>query len=394
MQLGMFPRMSYRNVFFIITFCFLISACVSQHTTDKEPVMPLLPPGVTYPPMTAAQTPGADKVNLGRHLFFDRRLSFNQTKSCAGCHAPQFAFTDGYRRSFGATADLHQRNAQPLFNLVFLERLTAANPALSTPEQQMANPLFNTKFIEMGIKDHEAAVLNRFRNNKEYQILFQKAFPENEDAVRIPNIIAAIAAFSRTLVSAGSAYDRYRYYGDSAALGESAKRGMQLFFSEALNCTACHNGFNFSGGLNVPGSTVNERIYFNTGLYNTNGLGAYPAYDEGLKEFTGKPADMGKFRIPSLRNLVFTGPYMHDGSIAALPEVIDMYARGGRLITQGADRGDGSKNPFKDARIKGFSITPQQKSDLVSFLFSLTDSSFVNNPKYQNPFKEDETKGY
>lgn len=381
-----FPPSRLPGYVFFLSFIFMLLICfftACRNTKDKNPA-PLLPPG--SPPLDEA------KVNLGRYLFFDRRLSFNQTKSCAGCHAPQFAFTDGYRRSFGATADMHQRNAQPLFNLIFLERLTSANPSFSLPEQQMVNPFFNTKFIELGIEGHEEEILNRLRNSSQYQELFAKAFKGKDSTVTIRNIITSIAAFTKTIISSDSPYDRYKYYGEKNALNASAQRGLQLFFSDSLNCSSCHSGFNFSGGTDDRSFPVTQRIYFNNGLYNTDGKGAYPVDDEGLKEFTQLPADMGKFRIPTLRNLVYTGPYMHDGSMLTLTEIIDMYARGGRLIAQGEHNGDGSKSPLKDPRIKGFHITPQQKADLLSFLVSLSDSGMIVNPKYQNPFAEDETK--
>lgn len=378
---------TFRHYFFMVFLAVLFASCSAKKQDD---VLPALPPGIEYPANTVA--PDGNKVELGRHLFFDRRLSFNQTKSCAGCHAPQFAFTDGYRRSFGATADMHQRNSEPLFNLAFLERLTSANPSFTLPEQQMMNPFFNIKFIELGIKGHEEEILSRLRSNNSYRKLFANAFPGSDSAVSVKNIIASIAAFTKTIISANSPFDRYKYYHEKNALNPSAQRGMQLFFSDSLNCSTCHSGFNFSGGINKPSLPVAQRIYFNNGLYNIDGKGAYPASDEGLKEFTQSAADMGRFRIPTLRNLLYTGPYMHDGSMPTLIEIIDMYARGGRLITQGENSGDGCKSPLKDPRIKGFRISPQQKADLLSFLVSLSDSGIINNPKYQNPFSEDETK--
>lgn len=375
------------SYFLFFSIIFLFSACNNK---KEENTLPALPPGVDYPGGTIA--PNAAQVNLGRHLFFDRRLSFNQTKSCAGCHAPPFAFTDGYRRSFGATADMHLRNSEPLFNLAFLQRYTAANPTFTTLEQQMGNPLFNTKFIELGVKDHETEILNRLQNSSAYRELFAQAFPENKNAVTLNHVIASITAFMNTIISAGSPYDRYEYYGEKDALDAAAQRGRQLFFSDSLACSACHSGFNFSGGINNPSLPLAQTLYFNNGLYNTDGKGAYPAEDEGLKTITRLPEDMGKFRVPTLRNLLFTGPYMHDGSMSTLTEIIDMYARGGRLIEQGENSGDGSKSPLKNPRIKGFRISPQQKADLLGFLVSLSDSSFISNPKYQNPFGDDETK--
>ncbi|MBK8609940.1 MAG: hypothetical protein IPL84_08330 [Chitinophagaceae bacterium] len=158
-----------------------------------------------------------------------------------------------------------------------------------------------------------------------------------------------------------------------------------------MKCASCHGGFNFSSPsiTNEKGDTV---YYFNTGLYNVDGKGAYPAYDEGLYQLTKNKSDMGRFRVPSLRNLAFTAPYFHDGSAASLTEVIEAYSNGGRKIEDGIYKGDGSKNPYKHAFISGFSISAADKINLINFLQSLSDTGFINNPAYQNPFSYDETK--
>ncbi len=326
------------------------------------------------------------KIQLGRYLFFDRRLSVNNTRSCATCHNPQFAFTDGYKRSLGVYADLHQRNTQPLFNLSYLKYFTAADSTLHSPLQQMDNPLFNNHPAEMGVKGNEEKILRKFETDKMYQQLF--AFVGEE--ISWVNIKNFISLFINSLQSANSPYDKFKN-GDSAALNSSQKRGLQLFFSAELKCAACHGGFNFSTSsvTNEKGDTV---FYFNTGLYNTDGKGAYPAYDEGLYQLTKNKMDIGKFRVPSLRNLAFTAPYFHDGSAASLTEVVEAYTNGGRKLPDGIYKGDGSKNPLKHAFINGFSVTQEDKINLISFLQSLSDSGFINNPAYQNPFNGDETK--
>jgi cytochrome c peroxidase len=127
-------------------------------------------------------------------------------------------------------------------------------------------------------------------------------------------------------------------------------------------------------------------------LYNIDGNGTYPVYDQGLYQLTKNEKDMGKFRVPTLRNLLFTAPYFHDGSAASLSDVIDIYAAGGRIIAHGINNGDGIKNPHKHSTINGFDISAADKINLVNFILSLSDSSFINNPQYQNPFTEDETK--
>jgi cytochrome c peroxidase len=325
-------------------------------------------------------------IQLGRYLFYDRRLSVNNTRSCGTCHNPQFAFTDGYKRSLGVFADLHQRNTQPLFNVQYLKYFTAADSTLHSPLQQMENPLFNTHPAEMGVKGNEEIILKRIKGDDTYKKLFKDA----DVNISWINIKAAIGSFISTLQSFNSPYDKFKN-ADTPALTTSAKAGMQLFFSPLLQCAACHGGANFSTPT-IVNNKSDTLFYFNTGLYNTDGKGAYPAYDQGLYQLTKNVKDMGKFRVPTLRNLAFTAPYFHDGSAASLSEVIDIYAAGGRKIQQGINNGDGIKNPYKHNAVNGFTISAADKINLVNFLLGLSDSSFINNPQYQNPFTEDETK--
>jgi cytochrome c peroxidase len=331
---------------------------------------------------------GADsvKIELGRYLFFDRRLSVNNTRSCATCHNPQFAFTDGYKRSLGVYADLHQRNTQPLFNLAYLKYFTAADSTLHSSMQQMNNPLYNDHPAEMGVKGNETSILEKITTDKMYQQLFAAVQKE----ISWLNIKQAISSFINSIYSGNAAYDHFQKV-DSSALTTSQKKGLQLFFSDELKCASCHGGFNFSSPTvtNEKGDTV---YYFNTGLYNVDGKGAYPAYDEGLFHLTKSKTDKGKFRVPSLRNLVFTAPYFHDGSAATLTDVIENYTAGGRKLQQGIYAGDGTVNPYKHAFISGFSISAADKINLISFLQSLSDTGFISNPAYQNPFTGDETK--
>jgi cytochrome c peroxidase len=327
-----------------------------------------------------------DKITLGRYLFYDRRLSINNTKSCGTCHNPAFAFTDGYKRSLGAFADLHQRNTEPLFNLAQQKYFTAADSSIHSVFQQMNNPLFKTNPIEMGVNGAEDIILERLKKEKIYKNLFSKI----GEQITWQNIKSAIASFELNLISNNSPYDKF-IKGDKLALSESAKKGMELFNSINLKCSSCHGGNNFSSPI-----LINEKkdtsFYFNTGLYNTDGKGSYPNYDQGLYQFTSTLNDMGKFRVPTLRNLAFTAPYYHDGSGASLTDVIENYARGGRLIKEGIYKGDGKTNTYKHAFINGFELNATNKLDLINFLLSLSDSSFVNNTNYQNPFTEDETK--
>ncbi len=334
----------------------------------------------------ASSTAQGEKIELGRHLFFDRRLSVNNTRSCGTCHNPQFAFTDGYKRSLGAFADLHLRNTQPLFNLKEYKYFTAADSTIHTLQQQMNNPLFNTQTVEMGVNGHEEEIMQRISTDKLYQEMFRKAGVE----FSWQGIKSAISAFMLIIKSYHSPYDAF-LAGDSNALSASEKRGMQLFYSEALTCDRCHGGKNFSEPEinDESGRTV---YYFNTGLYNVNDSGAYPLYDQGLYMQTKNLADMGKFRVTTLRNLAFTAPYYHDGSGQHLKNVIDDFASAGRNIEQGLNKGNGINNPYKHPLISGFSISEEDKSNLAAFLLALSDSSITTNPAWQNPFTGDETK--
>ncbi len=350
----------------LYTFLFIQSGC---HTSVKKN-------NATY----------SDSLKLGRYLFFDRRLSINNTRSCGTCHNPQFAFTDGYKRSLGVYADLHQRNTQPLFNLANYKYFTSADSTLLTPLQQMDNPLYSVHPAEMGVKGNEEKILKKIIVDKEYQ----KKFKIVSSAISWQQIKIFIAVFINSLQSYNSPYDKF-LQGDSLALSIEAKAGKHLFFSEKLSCSKCHGGINFSTP-SIKNEKGNTQYFFNTGLYNLGGNSSYPSYDQGLYQLTKNDFDKGKFRVPTLRNLLFTEPYYHDGSAPTLTDVVNNYAKGGREIITGNYKGDGSKNSNKHKLVNGFVITEKEKINLISFLQSLTDSSFVNNFFYQNPFESDETR--
>jgi cytochrome c peroxidase len=319
---------------------------------------------------------------LGRHLFYDQRLSYNNTKSCSSCHDPKFAFTDGYKKSIGIYGDLHQRNALPLFNLSATTFFTRTDSSKKKLEQQMDNPLFNQHPPEMGLKGHEVEVLNRLKKEKIYQALLAKAFPNQQLSYEI--IKKSIATFLKTIQSFNSPYDAYKK-GDSTAISIAAKNGMQLFFSDKLKCAQCHGGENFDMPIfKTPSGQPN--FYFNIGLYNIDAKGTYPLTDQGVYQHTQQKQDMGTFKVPTLRNLFYTAPYYHDGSEPDLGKVIDHYANGGRLIVTGVHKGNGSLNQYKHTAITGFPLTAKEKKDLINFLFSLNDSSLLQNKNYSNPF--------
>lgn len=345
-------------------------------------------PAHIAPPVVPNNNPMSEpKIKLGRFLFYDQRLSANQTQSCASCHQQAHAFANTDITAIGSTGELHPRNSQSLVNVAFNTSLTWHNPTIQSLEQQIAIPLFGKHPIEQGItEENRIEVLTRFKQDSNYQVLFSSAFPNEPDHISFDNIIKALASFVRILNSYNSPFDRFES-GDKTALSNSAQRGMTLFFSERLACSECHNGTNFNQFKN---NTTHEAIanFHNIGLYNLDGLGKYPNKNQGLISFSQKPEDMGKFKTPTLRNVEHSAPYMHDGSLATLEDVVDFYAAGGRFIASGDFAGDGRANPVKQPLIKSFALDNQDKKDLVNFLKSLSDNDFLHNPNLSNPFIE------
>lgn len=330
-------------------------------------------------PMSAA------KVDLGRFLFYDVRLSGNGRQSCASCHQQDKAFTDGRALARGATGEMHPRSSQHLVNVVYNTTLTWANPALVTLEKQMEVPLFGTQPVEMGVNDsNKHAVLQRLRDDRAYPGKFSAAFPADSAPINWTNVIKAIASFQRTLISSNSLYDRY--LDGRATLTAAQERGMNLFFGEKAECFHCHGSFNFNDQAVHAASRNFATPFHNTGLYNIDGQGGFPSPNRGVFELSGKATDMGRFRAPSLRNVEVTAPYMHDGSIATLAEVVRFYAAGGRQIDAGPHAGDGRLNPYKSDLVSRIALSEQEQADLLAFLQTLTDHDFLHNPQLADPY--------
>ena len=337
-------------------------------------------------PAVPADNPISDvKVELGRLLFYDRRLSINQTTSCATCHVQALAFTDGRPRSVGATGEIHPRGSMSLVNTAYASRLTWANNLLDRLEDQALTPMFGDNPIEMGMGGREAELVELLRADARYVELLPRAFPSDEDPFSVVNTVRAIASFTRSIVSFDSPYDRY-LAGDASALNDSEVRGMDLFFSERLECFHCHGGFNFTDSSTHEDARIERVGFHNNGLYNTDDNGAYPEDNTGLYDMTGQRRDMGRFKAPTLRNIAVTAPYMHDGSIATLEAVIAHYERGGRLIEDSEHAGDGRLSPFKSEFIVGFELSDAERADLLAFLESLTDESVLSDDRWSDPF--------
>jgi cytochrome c peroxidase len=345
-------------------------------------------PAWVPPPAVPADNPmSAAKVELGRHLFHDTRLSANGAMSCASCHDQARAFTDGRAFSRGVTGEVGTRSAMSLANVAYLPVLTWQNPQLTSLEVQALIPLFGEHPVEMGLAGREQQVFAMFKGDATYRRLFAQAFPaeagQGEAALySLSTLTKALASFQRSLLSFDSPYDRYRYGGQKNAISAAARRGEELFFGEKLECYHCHGGFNFTDNLKHARTPFPEIGFHNTGLYNEDGKGAYPNASPGIVEFTGEPRDAGRFRTPSLRNVAVTAPYMHDGSIPTLHEVLRThYARAGRAVHAGR-----AANPLRSELIAGFEISEAEIADVVAFLEALTDERFLREPSHQDPW--------
>lgn len=281
-------------------------------------------------------------VQLGKKLFHDPVMSRDSSISCATCHQQHLAFTDGLKTSIGFRGQRVTRNSPTLVNFqeqkIFL--LDGVNPSL---ESQVLVPIQEHKEFDF----HIALIEERLKRNPEYVLLSKNAFGTEPNTIVITK---SIAEFERTLISNNSAFDQY-LKGEQNALSNSEKRGKDLFF-EKLYCSTCHSGNNFTN-------------------YSLTNNGLYEIYaDTGRKRLTDLEEDLAVFKVPTLRNIELTAPYMHDGSISTLQEVIEHYSSGG------------AEHKNKSQVIKPFKLTSAEKIDLINFLKSLTDHDFITNPEF------------
>jgi len=364
--------------------CLAMAAMAGVRAGAVEGYPWTLPAGFPAPAVPADNPMSAARVELGRYLFYDTRLSGNGRQSCGTCHQQSKAFTDGKAQSVGSTGEIHPRGSMSLVNIAYAAVLTWANPTTRRLEEQALVPMYGEHPIELGLTPADRW-LDPIRRDARYQQLFASAFPGEHDLVTRDNAVKAIATFERAIVSARSPYDRYHFDRDDTAIPEAAKRGEVLFHSRPLSCFTCHGGVHFSDAMGTGRDGDRVELH-NTGLYNLAGALSYPSTNTGLFEVTHDPRDVGKFKAPTLRNIAVTAPYMHDGSVATLEDAIDHYAAGGRTIRDGANRGVGKDNPLKSDTVRGFSLTPEQRADLVAFLQSLTDEPLLQDPRFADPW--------
>jgi cytochrome c peroxidase len=323
-----------------------------------------LPPGLPTPPVPPDNPISEEKVQLGRRLFYDTRLSGNGSYSCASCHQQARAFTDGRAQAIGSTGQTHARSALSLTNVAYNASFGWADEKRRTLEDQMEVPMYHEHPVELGLKDRDAEILARLSATADDVVRFRAAFPDEPEPVTMPHVVKAIASFERVLLSGNSPLDRYLYKDERSAISPAARRGLDLFFSTGLRCGQCHNSFNLSGPVTFEGARHAPLIFHNTGLFTA---------DLGLFEQTQHKSDRGRFRAPTLRNIAVTAPYMHDGSIPTLRKVVEHYAAGGRA------------GPFQSDLKAGFAISPSDAEDLIAFLQSLTDEEFLTNPAFGDP---------
>ena len=292
------------------------------------------------------------KVALGKRLFFEPRLSVNGRYSCASCHDPQRSFSDGRVVAVGATGERLPHNALALVNVAYNVRFGWSQPGARSLEAQMLEPMLKPHPLELGLAGHQADVRAALAADAQYAAAFAAAFPPHSaprqpvgGAVSFDHVVKAIAAFERTLLSGRSPFDRYVFSAEHAALSEQAKRGMALFFSRTIGCAQCHSGFNFAGNWRDAEGQTGPASFADNGTSST------------------------AMRVPTLRNIALTAPYMHDGRFATLEEVLAHYsALGERAQAQRAQQ---------DRRLSQRPLGLGERVELIAFLRSLTDESFV-----------------
>jgi cytochrome c peroxidase len=335
--------------FLSLAFILGVAAATSGSQEQSAPAMPpaftievldsmsQLPGGLAAlpePPEPRGNPQTQVKIDLGRLLFQDRRLSRDYSISCATCHAPDKGFSDGRRKAVGIGQQILPRRSPSLLNAAY-NQLQFWDGRAHSLEEQVRGPILSAN--EMGIPDQKT-LLDRLRSVPEYRRRFQQAFGHE---MTFEDVARAIAAFERTLVTPDSAFDRYAL-GDKTALSVQQKLGLILFIGKAA-CTECHNGPNFT-----------DNKFHSLGLLpGESGEG-----DLGRFAITKNPADRHAFKTPSLRAVTLSSPYMHDGSIATLPEVIDFYDQGG---------GGGTKCKL----VFKLQLTASEKEDLLAFLEAL-----------------------
>lgn len=301
-----------------------------------EPLGTPDPAAIEYPD---GLPPTPRVVELGRQLFFETRLSSDQQHSCASCHLPELGLGDGLRLGTGARGNRLARNTPPLYNLAWNVSFFWDGRA-NTLEEQALQPIQDPDEMNLSLEH----MIRNLTQITAYRAQFEQAFGSGE--ISTERVAQALAAFQRTLNTTNSAFDRY-LAGDRSAMSPEAVRGLKLFEGKA-NCMACHDGPNFT-----------DNSFHNIGLGDKDAGRAKVVKDTKLT---------GAFKTPGLRNVALTAPYMHDGSLATLEDVMRHYNKGGK------------KSPHLDQQMKPLNLSEQEIQDLVAFMGALTDPVPVTRP--------------
>lgn len=291
-------------------------------------------------------------IFLGRKLFYEPMLSGDGTQSCAECHFQNNSFTDPARFSTGIDGLVGTRNAMPIINVGWMDKLFWDGRANGV-EDQATFPVVDPLEMHADWDD----VVSKLKNNPDYQELFRKAFQTS--GISKERAIKAIAQFERTMISKNSKTDAVAVIGGGVFYTDLEQEGFDLFNSERGDCFHCHSG-----------------ILFTDNLFHNNGLDENHDADKGLFNVTGNPADIGKFKTPTLRNVAFTAPYMHDGRFETLEEVLQFYGGGVKV------------SPTLDPLMShqgGINMTPHEQEAVKAYLLTLSDTTFLNNPDFSNP---------
>lgn len=327
----------------------LSGSCVKERDNKvpgKEVSLTKAPAGFPEIPFPEENPFTLAKWELGKKLFYDKVLSVDYSTSCGSCHPVASAFSDVLPTSIGAGGLMGRRNSPTLANVAYQPYFTREG-GVPTLEKQILIPIqehdeFNFNIVE---------IAKRLNELPEYVQMSREVFDRAPD----PYVITrSIATFERTIVSGNSSYDKYLQFGDTTRFGTAAQRGMELFFSDRANCGNCHNGLNLT-----------NYSFENNGLYRQYA-------DPGRQRLTNNETDRALFKVPTLRNIALTAPYMHDGSIQTLDAVIAHYNSGGK------------NHPHKSSLVKPLGLSQQEQSDLLAFLHSLTDNDFVNKKDFYN----------
>jgi cytochrome c peroxidase len=343
-----------RTLFAFIALLSVLAGCgdrqygVTLSAGSEKPIgeaIEIKPPlGLPPVPIPGGNPETAETIALGRKLFYDKRLSSDQSVACASCHNPLLGFTDGRRQSLGVHGRVGTRNAPTVVNAAYLP-LQFWDGRAPTLEAQAEGPIANPIEMDQG---HDIWISN-LDADPAYRVAFAKAF--GPGAATIGKVEKAIAGFERTLISGNSPFDRYQFGGDRHALSPAAIRGLKVFLNpQKGNCAACHT-------IGSKYALFTDGQFHNTGA-GVNGEGDIT--DLGRFVQSKRDSDKGAFMTPTLRNIAASAPYMHDGSLKTLKDVVDFYA------------GGGNSNPYLDKQMKSIHLTGPERADLVAFLESLT----------------------